>query len=93
MHVWASDACVWFIVWIKDIPSNLYYKSQIPKRKCFSSRFGGVVVQSIEARCNVENEDAVGATLAGDAPTASEWSTTLLPPEVQLILKVRRFNV
>ena len=31
--------------------------------------------QSIE----VENEDVVGAASPGDAPTTSEWSTSLLP--------------
>ena len=32
----------------------------------------------------VENEDVVGAALAGDAPTTSEWSTILMPTEVHL---------
>ena len=36
----------------------------------------------------VENEDVVGAALAGDAPTTSEWSTILLPNRVRLILQV-----
>ena len=35
--------------------------------------------QSIEARCQVENEDVVGAAPTGDAPTTSELSTILLP--------------
>ena len=33
------------------------------------------VVQSIEARCWVKNENIVGAAPTGDAPTTSEWST------------------
>ena len=37
--------------------------------------------------CEVENEDVVGAAPAGDAPTASEWSTILLPTNVWLILQ------
>ena len=39
-----------------------YYKPhQILKLKCFSYRLAVVFVQSIEASCEVENEDAVGA--------------------------------
>ena len=33
----------------------------------------------------------VGAAPMGDAPTTSEWSTTLLPTKVQLILEVWRY--
>ena len=47
-----------------------------------------VFAQSIEARCKVENEDVVGAAPTGDAPTTSEWSTSLLPTKVHLILEV-----
>ena len=36
------------------------------------SRPVAVFVQSIEARCYVENEDVVGAAPKGDAPTTSE---------------------
>ena len=38
--------------------------------------------------CIDENEDVVGAALTGDAPTASEWSTSLLPTKVWLISEV-----
>ena len=38
----------------------------------------------------VENEDVVGAAPTGDAPTTSEWSTSLLPTKVRLILEVLR---
>ena len=37
--------------------------------------------------CSVENEDVVGAAPAGDAPTTSEWSTSLLPTKVHMILR------
>ena len=47
--------------------------------------------KSIEARCSVENEDAVGAAPTGDAPTTSELSTILLPTKVRLILEVLRY--
>ena len=74
------------VLWI---PSNLWYKlHQIPKLKCFSSHLAVVFAQSIEATCQVDNEDVVGAVLAGDAATTSEWSTILLPTEVRLILEI-----
>ena len=44
-------------------------------------------MQSIEARCQDENEDVVGAAPTGDAPTISEWSTRLLPVKVHHILR------
>ena len=49
------------------------------------------VPQSIETRCNVENEDVVGAAPTGDAPTTSEWSTILLHIAVYLSLEVWRY--
>ena len=33
-----------------------------------------VFAQSIEAECQADNEDVVGAAPTGDAPTTSEWS-------------------
>ena len=63
---------------------------QILKFKCFSSRLVVVFVQYIEAKCEVENEDVVGAANTGDAPTTSEWSTILLPTKVRLILETWR---
>ena len=63
---------------------------QIPKLKCFSARLAVVFVQSNEARCEVENEDVVGAAPTGDAPTTYEWSTILLPTKVRLILETWR---
>ena len=52
---------------------------QILKLKWASSRLAVVFAQSIETKCYFENEDVVGAAPTGDAPTTSEWSTTLLP--------------
>ena len=50
-----------------------------------------VFADSLEARCQVENEDVVGAAPTGDAPTTSEWSTILLPTKVHLILEILRY--
>ena len=47
--------------------------------KRFSYCLAAVLAESLEARCQVENEDVVGAAPTGDAPTTSEWSTILLP--------------
>ena len=47
-----------------------------------------VFAESLEARCQVKNEDVVGAAQTGDAPTTSEWSTILLPIKVYLILDI-----
>ena len=46
-------------------------------------------IQSVEARCWAENEDAVGAAPTGDAPTAFEWSENVLP-KLHLILEFWR---
>ena len=45
-----------------------------------------VFAKSLEARCQVENEDVFGAAPTADAPTTSEWTTILLPTKVRLIL-------
>ena len=63
-------------------------KSQHLKR--FSYCLATVFAESLEARCQVENEDVVGAAPTGDAPTTSVWSTILLPAKVRLILEVLR---
>ena len=65
--------------------SNLYMLHQISKLKWFSSCLAVVFAQSIEARCQVENKDVVGAAPIDDASTTSEWSTSLLPTNVRLI--------
>ena len=51
-----------------------------------------VFSESLEARCQVENEDVVGAAPTGDAPTTSEWSTIQLPTKVRLILETWRYS-
>ena len=48
---------------------------QIPKLRCFLSRLAVVFAQYFETKCEVENEDVVGAAPTGDAPTTSEWSS------------------
>ena len=57
---------------------------------CFSSRLAFVFAQSNEARCEVQNEDAVGGAPTGDAPTTSEWSASLLHAKLRHILEVWR---
>ena len=41
----------------------------------------------------VLNEDAVGTAPTGHAPTTSEWSTSLLPTKVRLILEAWRYGI
>ena len=73
----------------RHIPSDLYYKAhQISKLKCFSSHLAVVFAQSIEARGLVENEYVVGAVPTGNAATTSEWSASLLPTMLHLILEI-----
>ena len=45
----------------------------------------------IEAKCQMENEDVVGAAPTGDASTTSEWPTIELPTKVRLILETWRY--
>ena len=78
----------WFETLSRSLWRHRNETRQIQKPKCFLSRLADVFTQSIEARCQVENEDVVGTAPTGDAPTASEWSTTLLPSKVWLILEV-----
>ena len=56
---------------IKDAPN--------PAIKIFPSCLAIVFAQSIEVRCQVENEDVVGTAPTGDSPNTSEWSTISLP--------------
>ena len=68
------------------VPSSLKYKThQIPTLKTFSYCLAAIFAEAIEFRCQVENENVVGA-----APTTSEWSTILLPIKVRLILEILR---
>ena len=61
------------------------------KHRLFPSRLAVVCPQPTEAKCLVDNEDVVGAAPTGDAPTASELSTILLPTKVRLILETWRY--
>ena len=63
-----------------------------PTLRRFSFWFAAVFAESLEARCQVEYEDVVGAAPTGDAPTTSEWSTILLPTKVRLILEILRYS-
>ena len=84
-----ADFFQWLLKRNKEESWNLQYKvHQIPKLKCFFSRFAVVFAQSTETRGQVENEDVVEAAPAGDAPTTSQWWNGLLPPKVRLILDV-----
>ena len=61
----------------------------IPTLKRFSYCLVAVFAESLEARCQVENEDVlVGAAPTGDAPTTSEWSTILIPTKIRIILEI-----
>ena len=74
-------------------PSSLWYKAhQIPTLEIFSYCLAAVLAESLEAICQVENGDVVGAAPTGDAPTTSEWSTIWLPTKVRLILEVLRYT-
>ena len=44
----------------------------MPKLKYFLSHLAVVFVQNIEAMCQDEDENVVGAVPTGDAPTTSE---------------------
>ena len=59
--------------------------------KIFSYCLAAVFAESLEARCQVENEDVVGAAPTRDASTTSERSTILLPTKVRLILEILRY--
>ena len=87
LTAWNQFAWPW---WPVSVPTVKYKPHQIPKLKCFSSRFAVASAQSIEARCSVEDEDVVGAAPTGDAPTTSEKSAIILPAKVRLILEVWR---
>ena len=63
----------------------------MPTLKRFSYCLATFAAEPLETRCQVDNEDVVGAAPTGDAPTTSEWSTILLPTKVRLILEVLRY--
>ena len=62
----------------------------MPKREWFSSPVAVVFAQPVEARCLVENDDAVEAASIGDAVTTSEQSTSLLPVKLRSIVEIWR---
>ena len=64
---------------------------QITKLRCLLFRLAVVFAESIEARCQVQNEEVVGAAPIGAVPTTSEWSTILLHIKVWLILEIWRY--
>ena len=78
---------------IRDKIYRQYKTHQITTLKRFSHCLAVFFAESLEARCQVENEDVVGAAPTGDAPTTSEWSTLLLPSQVRLVLEVLRYLV
>ena len=62
----------------EQLPS--YNSHQIPTLKRLSYCLAAFFAESLEARCQVENEDVVGAAPTGDAPTTSDsWSTIYCP--------------
>ena len=83
---------VWADYHWNKLPSSLLYKQhQISTLKIFLCCLAAVFAESLEPRCQVENEDVVRAAPTGDAPTTSEWSTILLPTNVRLILEILRY--
>ena len=85
--------------WLTLNINNTYCKiSNISHTKSQNLNDSRLVLQlslpnPIQARCRVKNEDVVGAAPTGDAPTTSEWSTSLLPTKVQLILEVWQYMI
>ena len=63
--------------WFETLSSSLWRHRnethQISKLNAFTSRLAVVFAQYIEARCEVDNEDVVGAGPTGYAPITSEW--------------------
>ena len=87
---WAPGSCVTKIIGLacslayRQVSNIWRTKSQYLKR--FSDCLVPVFAESLEARCQVENEDVVGAAPTSNAPTTSEWSTISLPTKVCLII-------
>ena len=65
--------------------------SNISRTKSQILKDATVFAESLEARCQVENENVDGAAPTGDAPTTSEWSTNTLPTQVRYILEISRY--
>ena len=64
------------------------YKRWTKYQNLNASRLADVLPQSIEAKCQVDNEDVVRAASTCNAATTSELSTIFLPTKVRLILEV-----
>ena len=80
-----------FVKTYRQVSNIRRTKSQhLKKLSCCLAAF---FAKSLEARCQVENEDVVWAAPTGDAPITSEWSTILLPTKAPLILEVLRYIV
>ena len=97
-HIWSRQVPIHHVhlhfCLAGHVLSILIYKTlQIPTLQRFSYCLAAFFAKSLEAKCQVENEDVVGAAPAGDAPTTSEWSTMLLPTKVGLILEVSRYSL
>ena len=86
--------CLLLLPWGYLSAVNVYHqisnirRTEYPTLKRLSYCLAAFFVEYPEARCQVENEDVVGAAPTGDAPTTSEWSTIVLPTKVRLILEV-----
>ena len=89
--------CIWkLLIWSDLLPGDSRYceisnirRTKNPNLNVF--RLAVAFAQSNEARCQVENEDVIGAAPTADAPTTSEWSTILLPTVVRLILETWQY--
>ena len=57
------------------------------KPNFFSYRLAVIFAQYVEAKCQVKNEDVVGAAPTGDVPTTSELLTIYLPTRVRSIFR------
>ena len=75
-----SFASLAFVRGIHRGPVNSPHKWPVT-RKMFP--FDDVIMQ-------IKNEDVVGTAPTVNAPATSEWSTSLLPVKVRLILEVKR---
>ena len=88
-HKTCTQFCCILFYFISQVSNIRRAKSQHLKR--FSDCLAPVFAESLGARCQVENEDVVGAAPTGDAPTTSDWSTISLPTKVRLVLEILRY--
>ena len=85
-YIWVLCSCCGMTVHCKLYMKWWYRVHQIPKRKWFC-----LILQL--SLCSTLKPGVKSRMMkpTGDAPTASEWSTILLPAEVRLILDVWRY--